>query len=111
MWQGYQRFCSLARALDLIGDRWTWLIIQELSFQNRRYNDLRRQLAGIGTNVLAKRLVENNIFTKSIQGSQNVVYALGPRGKDLLAELRRWGTNEQLQMTDHAPEVLVNDMS
>jgi len=93
------------------------LIIQELSFQDRRYNDLKRQLAGIGTNVLAerlKRLVENNILTKSVQGSQSVVYALGPRGRDLLpalAELRRWGTNEQLQLADRAPQAIVNDMS
>lgn len=116
-WQGYQRFCSLARALDVIGDRWTLLIIQELSFKPRRYNELKRRLVGIGNNVLMerlKRLVKANILTKKVENSQAVVYALGSRGEALLpalAELRRWGTDEQLQLSDHAPEQITNDMS
>ncbi len=116
-WQGYQRFCSLARALDVLGDRWTLLIIQELSFKPRRYNELKRKLVGIGNNVLVERLerlVKVNILTKTVENKQIVTYALGPRGEALLpalAELRRWGTDEQLQLTDHAPEQMINDMS
>ena len=55
-WTGYGRFCPLARALDVVGDRWTLVIIQELMKRPSRYNDLARRLPGISTTVLAERL-------------------------------------------------------
>lgn len=50
-WSGYGRFCPLSRALDVIGERWTLVIVQELLKQPRRYGALLDQLPGISTSV------------------------------------------------------------
>jgi DNA-binding HxlR family transcriptional regulator len=54
--KSYGQRCPLARALDVIGDRWTLLIVRELLLGPRRYTDLFDGLPGIGTNILAGRL-------------------------------------------------------
>ena len=51
--RSYQQFCALARALDVIGDRWTLLLVRELAISPARYVDLRDGLPGIATNLLA----------------------------------------------------------
>jgi DNA-binding HxlR family transcriptional regulator len=56
--RSYGQFCALARALDVIGDRWTLLIVRELLLRPCRYTDLRDGLPGIATNLLAERLRE-----------------------------------------------------
>jgi DNA-binding HxlR family transcriptional regulator len=57
--RSYGQFCSVARALDVIGDRWTLLIIRELLLRGAsRYTDLKNGLPGIATNLLADRLRE-----------------------------------------------------
>jgi DNA-binding HxlR family transcriptional regulator/putative sterol carrier protein len=57
--RNYGQFCSVARALDVIGDRWTLLIIRELLLRGAaRYTDLKNGLPGIATNLLADRLRE-----------------------------------------------------
>jgi len=52
----YGQYCPIAAGLDLIGDRWTLLIIRELSMGDRRFTDLRSALAGIAPNLLTERL-------------------------------------------------------
>jgi DNA-binding HxlR family transcriptional regulator len=52
----YGQFCGLAHALDLLGERWTLLIVRELILGPKRYGELLRALPGIGTNLLAARL-------------------------------------------------------
>jgi DNA-binding HxlR family transcriptional regulator len=97
-WTGYGRFCPLARALDIVGERWTLVIVQELLKRPSRYGELRRRLPGIGTTVLTDRLrtlqaaglVERDAGT--VGGG--VVYVLTDRGHGLqnaLEALRRWG--------------------
>src|SRR5438270_8652575 len=54
----YKQFCGLARALDVVGERWTLLIVRNLLLGPLRYSDLLRGLPGITTNLLAKRLRE-----------------------------------------------------
>lgn len=54
--RSYKQACSLARALDAVGDRWTLLIIRDLLLGPRRYGELQTCLPGIGTNLLADRL-------------------------------------------------------
>jgi DNA-binding HxlR family transcriptional regulator len=55
----YGQYCSVAKALDVVGDRWTLLIIRELLVQGPcRYTDLKSGLPGIATNLLADRLRE-----------------------------------------------------
>ena len=97
-WTGYGRFCPLARALDIVGDRWTLVIVQELLKRPSRYGELVRRLPGISTSVLAERLrrlegagvVERRL---GVVGS-GVTYCVTERGLDLdeaLQTLRRWG--------------------
>ena len=54
----YNQECVLAYALDLLGERWTLLIVRELFLGPRRFGDLHTALPGLGTNLLSKRLKE-----------------------------------------------------
>jgi DNA-binding HxlR family transcriptional regulator len=100
-WTGYGRFCPLARALDVVGERWTLVIIQELLKRPYRYGELRNRLPGIGTSVLADRLrtlERAGVVAREPgpigKGAAGVVYTLTDRGRGLdsaLSELRRWG--------------------
>jgi DNA-binding HxlR family transcriptional regulator len=56
--RNYNQNCPIARGLDVVGERWTLLILRELVGGARRYGDLRDQLPGIATNLLAERLKE-----------------------------------------------------
>jgi DNA-binding HxlR family transcriptional regulator len=57
--RSYGQYCSIAKALDVIGDRWTLLIVRELLLRGAcRYTDLRNGLPGIATNLLADRIRE-----------------------------------------------------
>lgn len=97
-WNGYGRFCPLARALDVVGERWTLVIVQELLKRPSRYGELLSRLPGIGTSVLADRLrrLERAGLVVREPGAvgTGVVYALTERGRaldDALCALRRWG--------------------
>lgn len=52
----YGQYCPIAAGLDLIGDRWTLLMLRELSMGDRRFTDLRAALPGIAPNLLSERL-------------------------------------------------------
>ena len=52
----YDQFCPVARVLDVVGERWTLLIVRELLLGPRRFTDLAAGLPGIGTSVLTTRL-------------------------------------------------------
>ncbi|WP_108921152.1 winged helix-turn-helix transcriptional regulator [Mycobacterium montefiorense] len=56
--RNYNQNCPIARGLDVLGERWTLLILRELVGGAHRYSDLRAQLPGIATNLLAERLTE-----------------------------------------------------
>ena len=57
--RSYDEYCAVAKSLDVVGDRWTLLIVRELALQGPcRYTDLRNGLPGIATNLLADRLRE-----------------------------------------------------
>src|SRR5258706_10940471 len=97
-WTGYGRFCPLARGLDVVGDRWTLVIIQELLKRASRYGELARRLPGISTTVLAERLRKLEsagvVERRPGGGGEGGGYALTRRGlalDDALAALRRWG--------------------
>lgn len=67
--RSYGQYCSLARALDVVGERWTLLVIRDLLGGPKRYKDLVQSLSGIGTNLLANRLKEleaNGLVTQTI---------------------------------------------
>lgn len=56
--KSYNQNCPIAKGLDILGERWTMLILRELLGGPRRYSDLRAELPGIATNLLAERLKE-----------------------------------------------------
>src|SRR6185437_6861214 len=97
-WEGYGRFCPLARALDVIGERWTLVIVQELQKRAMRYGELQGRLPGIGTSALSDRLrkLETAGVVERRAGAVGggVRYGLTERGRALepaLAALREWG--------------------
>ena len=91
--RSYGEFCALARALDVVGDRWTLLIIRELAARPCRFRDLSEGLPGIAANLLAERLhllQAEGVITHD----QAATYRLTDRGKALgpaLKALARWG--------------------
>lgn len=97
--RSYGEFCPLARSLDVLGDRWTLLILRELFARDGRYSDLREALPGIATNLLAERLrqLQADGLIEAYQAPPPVraaVYRLTPRGRDLRPVLRAlvtWG--------------------
>ncbi len=54
----YHQYCPVARALDVVGERWTLLIVRELLLGPRRFTDLADGLPGIGSSVLTSRLTD-----------------------------------------------------
>jgi DNA-binding HxlR family transcriptional regulator len=98
--RSYSQHCAIARSLDVIGDRWTLLIVRELWLRPFRYTDLRAALPGIATNLLAERLREmeaDGIVTKTVEPPPiaTAIYRLTERGAGLipvLKELLRWGS-------------------
>ncbi|MFE3024197.1 winged helix-turn-helix transcriptional regulator [Nocardia tengchongensis] len=54
--RSYDHYCTVSRALDIVGDRWSLLVVRELCSGPRRYSDLFADLPGISTDVLAARL-------------------------------------------------------
>jgi DNA-binding HxlR family transcriptional regulator len=97
--QEYGQFCGLARAAEIVGQRWTLLILRDLRVGPRRYSDLVAGLPGIPTNTLASRLKEleeEGLVTRAGSSGMEraVVYELTPRGEELgpaLDALGLWG--------------------
>ncbi len=90
--RSYGQFCGLARALDLVGERWTLLIVRNLLAGPLRYGELQSSLPGITTNLLAKRLRE--MQAADILGREGKRYVLTERGLELepaVMALGRWG--------------------
>src|SRR5258707_12347535 len=54
--RSYGQFCAAAKALDVVGERWTLLVVRELLLGPRRFTDLLAALPGLGTSLLASRL-------------------------------------------------------
>lgn len=95
----YSQYCPLARALDVLGERWTLLIIRELMSGPKRFKDLQDSLIGIGTNLLSARLKDiekHQLVTRTKLPPPGVamVYELTERGRQLdeaVLALARWG--------------------
>jgi DNA-binding HxlR family transcriptional regulator len=98
--RSYKQYCGLAYALDMIGERWTLLIVRELFAGPRRFTDLMAGLPGISSNLLAERLKgleQRNVIRRRTlpPPAGSTVYELTPLGLGLeptLLELGRWGS-------------------
>ncbi len=108
----YGQACAIARALDVVGERWSLLLVRELALGPRRYRDLATGLPGIPSNVLAARLKDLQaagvITRRTLPAPTDVtVYELTDAGRALqpaLIQLRDWGLR-------YAPEPSQDDVS
>lgn len=100
----YGQYCALAHTLDVVGDRWTLLVIRELLSGPKRYTDLLEALPGIGTSLLIQRL--RGLDDDGIVARRRLpppaasdVYELTPSGRELgdaLIPLVLWGARHRL---------------
>jgi DNA-binding HxlR family transcriptional regulator len=97
--RSYNQYCPLAHALDLVGERWTLLIIRNLFVGPKRFSDLARGLPGLGTNILTarlKELEENGLIQSRFLAppAASSVYELTPYGRSfqvVMVSLALWG--------------------
>jgi DNA-binding HxlR family transcriptional regulator len=111
--RSYDQYCPIAAALDVLGDRWTLLIMRELTIGERRFTDLRRALPGIAPNLLADRLrqlqadelVEQRELPPPAARTVYAVTAAGREAVPVLRALARFGV-DRLAPPDDDVEVL-----
>ena len=97
--RSYDQWCAVARSLDLVGERWTLLIVRDLLIGPKRYKDILAGLPGIGTNLLAQRLRELEahglVERRALPAPASAtVYRLTEKGLGLepvVSALGRWG--------------------
>jgi DNA-binding HxlR family transcriptional regulator len=98
--RSYDEYCAIAKSLDVVGDRWTLLIVRELALRGAcRYTDVRNGLPGIASNLLAERL--RDLEHAGVIAREDApppiattLFRLTPRGEQLqpvLEDLIRWG--------------------
>lgn len=95
----YDQYCAICHALELVGERWSLLVVRELLKGPKRYTDLLEGMPGVGTNILAARLRELEasgivLKRKLPPPAASTVYELTEYGRELeepLYALARWG--------------------
>ncbi|MFI7128896.1 winged helix-turn-helix transcriptional regulator [Nonomuraea sp. NPDC050153] len=99
MSRSYGQYCGLARALDVVGDRWNLLIVRQLLIAPARYRELLDGLPGVATNLLTDRLRDLEtaavVERRLAEEGNAIVYALTPWGAELrepIEGLIRWST-------------------
>ena len=101
--------CSVGRAMDILGERWTFLILRESFYGVRRFSDMQRNL-GIARNILSTRLqtlVRAGILERRLyqEEPERFEYRLTQVGRDLypaIIAIMRWGDEH---LNDHSPPV------
>ncbi|PXY25997.1 transcriptional regulator [Prauserella sp. PE36] len=86
---GYGQFCAVARALEILGERWTLLIVRELLLGERQFNDIRRGIPRISKTMLSARL--KTLEKHDIVYREDGGYRLTDAGKDLAVVVRELG--------------------
>lgn len=110
--RSYRDLCGIARALDVVGERWALLVVRELVFGPKRFADLHRGLPGMSQNVLTQRLrdLEDGgvlVRRRALPPAAGLIYELTDRGRALepvLLALGRWGSPLSPQL-DSAEEL------
>src|SRR5450759_1127943 len=106
--RSYHDACGMALALDLVGERWALLVVRELVLGPKRYTDLRADLPGISTTVLAHRLDEleqTGVVRRRrlAPPAGSTVYELTDWGQELepvIRQLGRWGARSPTRRRD-----------
>ncbi len=92
--KSYGQFCSVARALDLLGERWTLLVVRELLCGSRRFGEVHRGIPRISRTMLSARLralLEAGVLERR-EGDGGPEYGLTKAGGELAAVVRELGT-------------------
>lgn len=97
--RSYDQFCATARTLDLIGERWTLLLVRELLSGPKRFGDLHRNLHGLGTALLSERLrhLQDEGLVRAVTlpaPARSAAYELTEAGAELrpiVMAIARWG--------------------
>ncbi len=97
--RSYLQYCSVAHALDLVGERWALLVVRELILGAKRFGELHEGLPGVSTNVLTNRLKEletTGVIRRRLlpRPASATVYELTEYGReleDIVVALGRWG--------------------
>ncbi|GJL93603.1 MAG: hypothetical protein DHS20C05_00080 [Hyphococcus sp.] len=109
MTRTYNQDCILAHALDILGERWTFLILRDLFLGPQRFGDLQAGLPGIGANLLSKRLKELDgagliIAPKSGEtGSRYRLSPIGERLRPAIREMMCWSINYFMERPEASP--------
>ena len=92
--KSYGQFCSMARALDLLGTRWTLLIVRELLCESRRFGEIRRGIPQISRTMLSARMHElaDAGVIELLDGAAGPEYRLTAAGQELASVIRELGT-------------------
>lgn len=115
----YNQDCVLAHALDLLGERWTLLILRDLFLGPQRFGDLQAGLPGIGANLLSKRLKELDeagLIEAPGSGESRARYRLSPTGEALrpaVREMVRWSIDYFKMRPESSPArecIYANDL-
>jgi DNA-binding HxlR family transcriptional regulator len=106
---GYQTFCPVGAALNVVGERWALLIVRDLILGPRRYSELQKGLGGIPTDILAARLrtLQKEGIVRQVGTGRAQHYELTESGQALgpvLRELGRWGA-DRLQLPVDPAEI------
>ena len=110
---GYGQFCPVAKATELIGEKWTVLVLRELLLGTTRFNDFQRAISRMSPTLLAKRLkhLEDGgiVIRKKLSGRKGYEYRLTAAGKELgplIEVLAVWGMRwARGQLTDDELDV------
>ena len=94
----YGQFCPIAKAMEILGERWSLLIVRELLMGARRFNELQRGLSLISPTILTKRLTDladaGVIIRKKMHGQRGHEYFLTQMGQELMPvimQVGEWG--------------------
>lgn len=101
--RSYNQYCSIAYALDVVGERWTLLVVRELLTGPKRFTDLLNNLPGIGTNLLSARLkhleewdiIERQSLPAPAASTVYILTELGCGLESVITPLWKWGSRVQ----------------
>ena len=110
---GYGQFCPVAKATEVIGEKWTLLVLRELFLGTTRFNDFQRSLSRMSPTLLAKRLRRLEdcgiVIRKKLSGRRGFEYRLTAAGRELsplMEVLAVWGMRwARGQLTDDELDV------
>lgn len=96
----YRQNCGVARGADILGERWTLLIVRDLLIAPRRFSEMERRMKGMGTNLLAKRLREMRESGLISDGPNYALTEMGQALEPIVLNLAKWSLKWQRGPSD-----------